>query len=256
MHRRTVSIEIFDEISSTNDSILAAGAADLPEGTTHIALVQTAGRGRAQHRWWSPRGAGLSMSTLLRPTLPRDRWAGLALVAGAATHRALSRSGVRGLELEWPNDLVAGRRKLGGILCEVRATGSKAWVALGIGVNLDLERPESRRSMPAQLQDIVTCATAEGPIDSADPETIGRRILEELWPVYDEFLTGSPVASLVGELLSHRGRPVHVALPDGAEFEGTVEGLGARGELLVTPADGRVRAVIAGDVHYLDRPAS
>jgi BirA family biotin operon repressor/biotin-[acetyl-CoA-carboxylase] ligase len=250
------SITLFDEVSSTNDTVLEAAARGEPEGTTHIALAQTAGRGRADHRWWSPRGAGLWMSTLLRPALPRERWAGLALVAGAGIHDALSALGVREVELEWPNDVVVRGRKLGGVLCEARSRGRDAWIALGIGVNLDLGADASsgterrRRAVPPELAGKITCCTMEGPPATKDPENVGRAILLAFWRLYERYQNGEPLGPLVGHLLSHAGRAVKVSLPNASILEGTIAGLGPLGELLVDDGLGTLHTVVAGDVEY------
>lgn len=246
-----VRMTIFEEVSSTNDTILAAGERGEPEGTTHLALSQTQGRGRADHEWWSPRGAGLWMSTLLRPRLPRERWSAIALAAGRAVQEALTELGVRSVDLEWPNDLVVGRRKLGGILCEVRNRGADAWIALGIGINLDLESARVRRTIPARLRDAIICTTAAGPPATRDPERVGRTILDAFWPLYERYSSGERIGEIVGDGLAHRGRPVRVTIAEHAVLSGTIVGLGPSGELLVRTDDGNVQRILAGDVEYL-----
>ena len=141
------SIEIFEVLTSTLDSIHQAAAEGAPEWTTHIAREQTRGRGQQARPWWSPSGAGLWMSTLLRPSTPRRTWGGIALVAGAATRSALESLGVKAVELRWPNDLYVDSRKLGGILAESRSLSTGAWISLGIGINVDLESGELRKEL-------------------------------------------------------------------------------------------------------------
>ncbi len=243
-------IALFDVVPSTNDTILEAGGAGAPEGTTHIARSQTRGRGRAGRSWWSPPGAGLWMSTLLRPTCPRDRWSGLALIAGVGVKVALRRLEVRGVELEWPNDLKVSGRKLGGILCEVRGDKSGAWLAVGLGLNVDLTAEATRRSIPQSLRSQVTCMTAEGPPSTRDPVEISQTILGDFAHLYDRFLRGETAADLAGPHLSHAGRPVRVERPDGTLLRGTIVGLSDVGELLVRRGDDTIEEIVAGDVHY------
>ncbi|MEM7231970.1 MAG: biotin--[acetyl-CoA-carboxylase] ligase [Planctomycetota bacterium] len=244
-------VEIFSELPSTNDSILAAGTGDAAEGLTHIALSQTKGRGRGDHDWWSPPGAGLWMSTLLRPRLPREEWSSLALVAGVGVRNALRRLEVHA-DLEWPNDLVVGRRKLGGLLCEVRSDASRAWVALGIGINIDLTGDSIRRGMPPELADKCICLVESGPPTTRDQEEIASAIVTEFWSLYEDFQSGASVREIASSELYHLGHPVVVHLPNGETLRGTVSGLGTSGELLVESPNG-IESVVAGDVDYLPR---
>jgi BirA family biotin operon repressor/biotin-[acetyl-CoA-carboxylase] ligase len=251
MSRHNSLITVYDELGSTNDSILAAAAGAAPEWTTHVAITQSAGRGRDGRRWWSPRGSGLWMSTLIRPAAPRERWPLLALVAGFGARRALVAMGFGEVGLEWPNDLVARRRKLGGILCETRGTAASAAIAIGIGINVDLTQAEARATIPADLAVLPICLTELGPPDTTDVAILAERVLDALRPIVARFEEGARVGALAGDDLAHRGNPVQVALPDGTIFQGVVDGLGDRGELLVR-AGGSTRRVIAGDVDYLE----
>jgi BirA family biotin operon repressor/biotin-[acetyl-CoA-carboxylase] ligase len=246
----------FDVLTSTNDSILQAAEAGAPEGTTHIAREQTMGRGRGDHVWWSPPGAGLWMSTLIRPDRSRPQWGGISLVAGAAARDALASIGARGVELYWPNDLQASGRKLGGILGEARSKGTRAWVALGMGVNIDLTRPDIRAGMPPEVRDIAISLVECGPPATTDPVEIARAILERFWPLYDRFQAGEPLPHLVGDRLAHVGRRVEVKAPGRPSWRGVVEGLSRDGELLVLPDSPHalgspgVVAVSGGEVVY------
>jgi BirA family biotin operon repressor/biotin-[acetyl-CoA-carboxylase] ligase len=225
----------FEVLASTNDSILEAGEAGAPEGTTHIAREQTRGRGRGDHVWWSPAGAGLWMSTLLRPPRDRPQWGGISLIAGAAARDALASLGARGVELYWPNDLQVGRRKLGGILGEARSKGGAAWVALGVGINIDLTPPRIRAAMPPGIRDLAISLAECGPPSTVDPLEIARGILERFWPLYERFRAGEALPSLAGDRLAHVGRRVEVRLPGRPPWAGVVEGLSRDGELLVLP---------------------
>lgn len=248
-------IRLSERSASTNDTILAAGAANEPEGTTHVALEQTSGRGRHRRRWWSPAGAGLWMSTLLRPPVPRPDWGAIALVAGLAARRLAESAGARGVELHWPNDLESGGRKLGGILCETGEGRGGAWLALGLGLNLDLERPSIRRLVPPELTGRIVSLVELGAPPGLRPLDLARSYLLELWPLYRLFVAGERPPTLVAPLLAETGRRVRVELPGGDVLTGRVEGLGGRGELLVVPDGGHEPvAVTAGDVTLLEPP--
>jgi BirA family biotin operon repressor/biotin-[acetyl-CoA-carboxylase] ligase len=126
--------------------------ADEPEGTTVATDHQTHGRGRLGRVWEAPPGTGLLFSVLLRPSPPMALWPELSLVAGDAVAAALrEKTGVTA-ELSHPNDVLAGGRKVAGILPEA-TTGR---VVLGIGVNVNQtadELPAETPKPPTSLRE-------------------------------------------------------------------------------------------------------
>jgi BirA family biotin operon repressor/biotin-[acetyl-CoA-carboxylase] ligase len=128
------------DVDSTNDTVLALGASGAGEGTSVLADRQHAGRGRRGRQWFSPPGAGIYLSVLLRPKGPRSLPL-LTIAAGVAVARAIHAVTALPVELKWPNDLVIGRpwRKLGGLLCEASGTaGHLDAIVVGIGINVGL----------------------------------------------------------------------------------------------------------------------
>jgi BirA family biotin operon repressor/biotin-[acetyl-CoA-carboxylase] ligase len=108
-----------------------------PEGAAVVAEAQRAGRGRRGRSWFSPAGAGLYVSFLVRPGA--EAWSLLTLSAGVAAARAIRGATGLPVELKWPNDLMAGRpwRKLGGVLSETAGAGAAVEaVVVGVGLNL------------------------------------------------------------------------------------------------------------------------
>ena len=251
--QRQPTLTIFDVVRSTNESVLAAGQGGKPEGTTHLARHQTHGRGRSDHRWWSPRDGGLWMSVLLRPTTPRQRWAGLTLVAASAVYDVVRGRGVDELQLYWPNDLQVGQRKLGGLLGEIGTADDHAWVALGIGLNLQLQPDVTGEEPPAELREGITSLSDSGASGALDAPSVALEALERLWPLYDAFQAGESVAELVGQRLAHVGGFVRVRIAGQPEHGGRVIGLGPLGELLVDvsrTAPPKILSVVSGDVTY------
>jgi BirA family biotin operon repressor/biotin-[acetyl-CoA-carboxylase] ligase len=117
-----------EECASTQREI----GPDEAEGTTVATDHQTHGRGRLGRVWEAPPGTGLLFSVLLRPSPPMAIWPELSLVAGDAVAAALREQTGVAAELSHPNDVLAGGRKVAGILPEA-TTGR---VVLGIGVNV------------------------------------------------------------------------------------------------------------------------
>lgn len=231
--QRQPSLTIFDVVRSTNESVMAAGRNGKPEGTTHLARCQTHGRGRSDHRWWSPRDGGLWMSVLLRPIAPRQRWGGLTLVAASAVYDVVRGRGVNDLQLYWPNDLQVGRRKLGGLLGEIGTEEDQAWVALGIGLNLQLQAAVTGEEPPPELRESITSLQQSGAAGALDAPSVALEVLEQLWPLYDAFQAGASVAELVGPRLAHVGGFARVRIAGQPERCGSIIGLGPLGELLV-----------------------
>ena len=118
----------FNTVGSTND-VASTLAAQGVEGAVVIADEQTAGRGRRGRTWFSPPGSGLYISvvlTLARARVDRDRaMALLTLAAGVALAEAVEAVTGLSIEIKWPNDLLLGGRKLGGILAEAVASNAR-----------------------------------------------------------------------------------------------------------------------------------
>src|SRR3954463_13426316 len=138
------SLEVVDEIASTNAALIAASAGNEEdgagrEGTVLVAEHQVAGRGRLDRVWTSPPRAGLTVSFLLRPDVPAARRSWLPLLTGVALAEAVGEvAGVRAA-LKWPNDLLApDGGKLAGILAESHGTA----VVVGVGLNVSTTAPE------------------------------------------------------------------------------------------------------------------
>jgi BirA family biotin operon repressor/biotin-[acetyl-CoA-carboxylase] ligase len=133
------ALHYFTEVGSTNDEAARLAEAGAPEGTTVVAATQTAGRGRLGRTWFSPAGAGLYASVVVR-----DRRVAplLTLAGGVALAEGVRAATGLPVEIKWPNDIVvdAGlgkRRKLAGILAEA-SSGAEGlqYVVLGFGINL------------------------------------------------------------------------------------------------------------------------
>jgi BirA family transcriptional regulator, biotin operon repressor / biotin---[acetyl-CoA-carboxylase] ligase len=242
------SLEVVDEVGSTNAELLAAAAADAPEGTVLVAEHQAAGRGRLDRTWTSPPRAGLTVSLLLRPDVPSARRGWLPLLTGVALAEAVGEvPGVRA-SLKWPNDLLGpDGAKLAGILAEV---GSGA-VVVGVGLNVSTtaaELPEGGSSL----------ALAAGrPVDRSAVLLRFLRGLERRYLAWTAAL-GDPVGTgLARDYLawcSTIGATVAVVLPDGSTLDGVAEAVDWDGRLVVRTAEGPVE-LASGDVrHVRTRP--
>ncbi len=163
----------FAEVGSTSDEARArAERGDLQAGAVVVAERQTAGHGRRGRTWVTLPGRSLSASVLLAPpALARpSRMAGLGAVAAC---RALSRAGVADVAIKWPNDLMRGEGKLGGMLVEyANAPAGGRLVVFGIGINLQLAEGD----LPPELR----AETADADLPPAARIPLLAALLEEL----------------------------------------------------------------------------
>ncbi len=137
---RFAGLYVFAEIDSTNSFLMQQSGPHPGELSLAVTTNQTAGRGRHGKTWHSPPGSGLCLSAAYTFASEPQNLPALTLALGLGAVDALEELGIDGVQLKWPNDLVALDGKLGGILTErqKRATGSVT-VVTGIGLNLDLE---------------------------------------------------------------------------------------------------------------------
>ncbi len=129
----------FNSCGSTNDIAKELATAGAPDGTMVIADEQSAGKGRRGRSWVSPPG-GIYMSVVTRPTMALKAVGLVTIAAAVAAVTALRRNhggGKEAITIKWPNDILLGERKLGGILCEMAAQPDQVdWIVIGIGLNL------------------------------------------------------------------------------------------------------------------------
>jgi BirA family transcriptional regulator, biotin operon repressor / biotin---[acetyl-CoA-carboxylase] ligase len=136
--------------ASTNTNALAAAREGAPHGSVFFADEQTAGRGRGDHNWQSAAGQGLYVSVILRPSIAVEHMPLIPLAAGLAAAQAIGIATALEVDLRWPNDLLIGDRKVGGILVESKTeAGVPAFAVVGIGINVHQRSFDANLSTPA-----------------------------------------------------------------------------------------------------------
>jgi BirA family biotin operon repressor/biotin-[acetyl-CoA-carboxylase] ligase len=234
----------FFKVDSTNRVALELGHAGEPEGAVVLAEEQTAGRGRAGRSWHSERAAGIYVTLLLRPRLAPVQAPLLTMMAGLSAHAAIQSQTGLVVDLKWPNDLLIGGKKAGGILTEMHAEpGQVRFVIVGLGINVNQE------NLPGELGAIATSLRIEAGRPQARLELLVR-LLREFENDYNRFL--SEGAESVIERFTAVSSYAHgkrVWVTNGKEsFAGVTAGVGPEGLLLVKRDGGQVVTVIAGDV--------
>lgn len=145
---------------STNSDAVMAARSGAPHGSVFFADEQTAGRGRGDHGWQSAAGQGLYASVLLRPSMAMPDLPVVPLIAGLAGANAIFRAAGLKVDLRWPNDLLIGPRKCGGILVESKTErGQVEFVVIGIGINVHQRSFDPGLSTPATSLDVETGRT-------------------------------------------------------------------------------------------------
>jgi BirA family transcriptional regulator, biotin operon repressor / biotin---[acetyl-CoA-carboxylase] ligase len=233
MTARLPSIVVLARATSTMDVLHELAQGGAPAGSAVVAEEQVAGRGSRGRGWTSPPG-GVWLSVLARPAMAGLEF--LSLRAGLAVAEALDGVGLAGrVHLKWPNDLMLGEHKAGGILCEARWQGTDlAWVAVGLGLNVT-NRP------PAELEGTATClARAQPSLTAAGLVAPMVQALRAVDAAAGPLSAGERARWASRDWLRGRALVGPVA--------GTADGLAADGGLRVRRADGSMETLRAGTV--------
>jgi BirA family biotin operon repressor/biotin-[acetyl-CoA-carboxylase] ligase len=241
------TIHYFAEIGSTNDAAGTLADAGAPEGTLVVASAQTAGRGRFGRTWFSPPGAGLYVSVIVR-----DRRAAplLTLAGGVAVAEGIRRATGLAVEIKWPNDIVVSaglgrRRKLAGILAEASSgADGLQHIVLGFGINI---RPAA---YPGEIADRATSLESELGRE-VEPGAVLAECLAELARQVERLSEGDAAAVLESWRRlapTARGAVVEWDGPQGT-ITGRTAGIDASGALLVHHEGGTER-IVSGSVRW------
>ena len=240
----------FAEAASTNDVAQSLAEHGAPEGATVVASAQTAGRGRFGRTWFSPPGAGVYASVVVRNAKAAPF---LTLAGGVAVAEGVRAASGLPVEIKWPNDIVvrgaqgaAQRRKLAGILAEASTSAEGLqYVILGFGINL------RSAAYPADLADRATSIETE-----LGRGVDGALVLTETLAAFaasiDKLSSGHADAVLTRwrELApSARGSRVEWTSAAGT-LAGTAEGIADDGALLVR-VGARIERIISGELRWL-----
>ena len=238
-------LELHSTIGSTNDRLMELADAGTVDGTVCLAELQTKGRGRRGRAWLSPFAGQVALSIGVALRRGMQDLGGLSLVVGLATVDCLGALGVRDLALKWPNDVLLGGRKLGGILIELKnrpgASASGVEVVIGIGLNVDV---------PALVRDAidqaVTDLTAAGPAPSRN--VLAGGLVSSVLDYVKEFeeIGFAPMRELFNQHHLFHGRRCEITQGE-AVVVGQVVGVTEVGEILLETGSG-TRAFGAGEV--------
>jgi BirA family transcriptional regulator, biotin operon repressor / biotin---[acetyl-CoA-carboxylase] ligase len=248
------------ETGSTNDDALAAARAGAESGSVFLAEHQSAGRGRRGRSWAAAAGESLLFSVLLRPESSAAPISALSLAVGLGVRAALQPFSRERLLVKWPNDVLAGSRKIAGVLCEGIMSQSRVdALVIGVGVNIGRQPfpPELARTAvalaelgppgPVQADVAAPASPLAGAAPGMEPELLLVELLAGIQVRVAACLSAG-LGAILNEFPAHdalRDTQVHVTGP--TSFTGTARGVDAEGRLLVE-SDGMLIAVFSGTV--------
>lgn len=239
----------YECVDSTNEEAKRLAEGGAAHGAVIWAKEQTAGRGRLQ-RSWDSRPGNLFVSILLAPKCPLAEAAQLSFVSAVAAVEALQPllPADGKFHCKWPNDILLGDKKLGGILLESFTTHPegggkpKQWVVAGVGINID--------SHPAEALYPATCLKEAG-VELVSAKIVLTRFVERFMENYDAWVREGFVPVREAWLKHAYGLGRKVEIQSGDEvISGTFSGMSPMGEMLVADGKGKETAINSGDVFF------
>ncbi len=232
----------FPRLDSTNRLAIDLARQGVPEGTLVLADEQTAGRGRLGRRWLAPPATSLLMSLIFYPPLAPKEASQLTMLSSLALAAAIEKVTELKVHFKWPNDLLIGGKKIGGILTETGIEEERLeYAVVGIGLNVNYE--------VAQVPEIASTATSlsqELGQDISRLELLG----EILWQIEERYQRLREGESFHREWTAHLsalGKCVVVTTLQRV-LEGWLEGIDADGALILRQTNGEMTRVLAGDM--------
>jgi BirA family biotin operon repressor/biotin-[acetyl-CoA-carboxylase] ligase len=235
-------VELVDECDSTNMRAAARAREGAPSGTTIVCELQREGRGRQGASWYSGLGTSLTFSLVWRFERAAGVLTGLPLVVGVACARALESLGARDVALKWPNDLLLGGAKLGGVLVEAQGDARGPMAAIiGVGINVRIA-DAARRSIGQPVADL-------GGVPYGSRSAALARLLAALGEALVSFERTGFAAFREEWQWRHafQGVRVRLLVPPERSIEGIASGVAEDGALLLDTGDG-VKRFYAGEV--------
>ncbi|MGK0290263.1 MAG: BirA family biotin operon repressor/biotin-[acetyl-CoA-carboxylase] ligase [bacterium] len=240
-----------EETHSTNAWLLNDKELLKVAGLVVTTDIQTKGRGRLSRVWEGGNDHHLFTSIVIKPDLPAQLLPSVTLLVGLAIQRALSKLGIAGLSIKWPNDILIQGKKVSGILCEMKSFSypiPQVVIVAGIGLNIagDLSQ------FPVELHHKLTTLELETG-KQFDKEEILEFILNDLDEVLVEVQSGNIMGLFYEweQSCSSIGRKVYFD-EYGDKQIGTILGINSIGHLRLKNEYNQEIIVTAGEIQFLD----
>ena len=240
-------LEFFATLRSTNSYLLDQTMPEPGRFRVAVADYQSAGHGRLGRSWNSPRSSGITMSLAYTFDGSPADIASVTLATGVGLASALEGFGITGVGLKWPNDLMVGNGKLGGILTEMPPIGgSNRTIIVGVGINYDLRKvkdPEKKSEWLSSARDVASC------VDSLPPRSrFYASLIDALFNTLITFQCNGFKQFLSDweKLDWLRGRQIVIENSD-THVSGICEGIEPNGALILRTYKGK-QHIVAGSI--------
>jgi len=245
LHTRFIGRKIyyFETIPSTMDIAIKLGLDNALQGSLVLAEAQTKGRGRMSRQWYSPKYKGIYLSLLLRPKFMLSETPLLTLLSAVSICEAVEEKTGLECRIKWPNDILLGNKKVGGILTELNAeTDEMRFVVIGIGLNVN----NTKDNLAAQATSL-----KEHLKQDINRLALLQEILRRLENNYLllEAKGGAPIIAKWRTFNFTLGKRVKVTSHH-RHLEGQAVDIDQDGSLLVRKDSGTVEKITAGDVTH------
>ncbi len=237
-------VQVVDEIGSTSDAVREAALSGEASGLVLFAESQTAGRGRRDNRWITPKGKDLMFSLLLRPEVPAGLWSRLTTLAALAICRAIEIELPLQPMIKWPNDVYLHDRKVSGLLAEVVTPKTGMALVLGVGLNVNTDQfpPDLESSATSLLSGLQRPIIRE-----LDRQQLALVLLRQLHAQFERLDHGFHEA--VAEVRERSwliGRQIRATV-DGRELFGRAMDLNSEGHLVLALPDGTLTTLSSAE---------
>ena len=243
-------LEVFARIDSTNTYLKDQPAPKPGHFRVAVADHQTAGRGRRERTWISEPGKSLCLSLSYRFFETPSDLSALTLALGVGVASCLAEFGVHDVRLKWPNDLLIGRDKLGGILTETRLRGTgNTTVIIGIGLNVSLPTGITSGTRSGWADTAVDLQSVLG--DPPAREDLAGKVIDALFSSCRKF-EANGFQAFVDEFRRFdalAGLEIATETPGGV-LTGIARGVDASGELLLE-VDGERKRIVTGSINRI-----
>jgi BirA family transcriptional regulator, biotin operon repressor / biotin---[acetyl-CoA-carboxylase] ligase len=241
-------VRYFDSIGSTNSEALAWATDGAKDLSLVVADEQTAGRGRLDRKWFTPKGTALAFSLILHPTLGEKPY--LTRVVGLAALAVTDSLRIHGLisQIKWPNDVLLNGRKVAGILVESIWAGEEVdCLVIGIGINV---------LKGAVLSEELLFFPATSLEESLGPYVAREKVLRDILAgiiALRPHISSDSFINSWEKALAFRGEQVQVEQGNGSKITGELVGLETDGCLRLSDETGKTIPVRFGDVRLRPR---
>jgi len=205
-------------------------------GDVIVTEYQSAGRGRLDRKFDAPQSSALMLSFYIQPQRDKSDWSFLTLLTGLSAIFALTKLDPESTPtLKWPNDILLGDGKVGGIIAQVSGDG----VVIGVGINVGMSQPELPVAHATSLM--------LNKFSVLDRNLILASFLNTFEELLERWNDGEDLRHLYNERSETIGREVRIEHPDGSYKIGNAVDITPTGELILE--DGS--RVTVGDIVHL-----